>query len=111
MWCLLNGTAPDAVNQNIYNTSGGTWTAGSNPVLSEWTNTKFAQPTGDDYTTDVLVHGLEITNGIVNVNIQPPVYIKDDGTVLTANNAWTLHVVYNYNCTLGFSRGTADLIF
>ena len=108
IWSLLNGTAPDAVNQNILTSSGGTWSAGSNPQLSIWTNSKFAQPSGDDYTADVLVHGLEITNGIVNVQIIPPPYT---GVSAGVANAWTLHVIYNYNCTLGFSRGTADLIF
>jgi len=113
IWCLLNGTAPDAVNQNVLTSSSGSWSAVSNPALSEWVNSKFAQPSGSDYEADVLVHGLEITNGIVNVNIQPPVYVQDDGSTVLTNtqNAWTLHVIYNYNCTLGFSRGTADLIF
>lgn len=112
IWCLLNGTAPDAVNQNVYTSSAGSWSAASNPALSEWVNSKFAQPSGSDYEADVLIHGMEITNGIVNVNITPPPYIGDDNsTVVTASKAWTLHVVYSYNCTLGFSRGTADLIF
>ena len=108
MWSLLNGTAPDAVNQNILTSSGGSWNSSANPQLSIWTNSKFAQPSGSDYEADVLVHGLEITNGIVNVQVIPPVYA---GVSAGTANAWTLHVVYNYNCTLGFSRGTADLIF
>jgi hypothetical protein len=40
------------------------------------------------------------TNGIVNLNITFP----DAGT-------YNVHVVYVYNCTLGFSKGSAELIF
>jgi len=108
MWNLLNGTSPSAVNQNVLTSSGGVWTAGSNPQLSQWEMAPFAQPSGSDYEADVLVHGLEITNGIVNVSITPPPL---SGVSVGTANAWTLHVVYNYNCALGFSRGTADLIF
>jgi hypothetical protein len=108
IWNLLNGTAPSAVNQNVLTSAGGTWTLGSNPQLSQWTVAEFAQPTGADYEADMLVHGMEITNGIVNVQITPPPVAGQAGGVA---NAWTLHVAYVYNCTVGFSRGTADLIF
>ena len=108
MWNLLNGTAPSAVNQNVLTSAGGAWTAGANPQLSQWEMAPFAQPSGSDYEADVLVHGLEITNGIVNVSITPP---PRSGVSAGVANAWTLHVIYNYNCVLGFSRGTADLIF
>ena len=40
------------------------------------------------------------TNGIVNLNVTFP----DGGT-------YDVHVVYIYNCTLGFSKGSAELIF
>jgi hypothetical protein len=108
MWNLLNGTSPSAANQNVLTSSGGTWTLSTNPQLSQWTVAEFAQPTGNDYESDVLVHGLEITNGIVNVQITPPPISGVSGGTA---NAWTLHVSYTYNCTVGFSRGTADLIF
>jgi hypothetical protein len=108
IWNLLNGTAPSAVNQNVLSSAGGTWTLAANPQLSQWTTCEFAQPTGNDYEADVLVHGLEITNGIVNVLVTPAVISGVAGGVA---NSWTLHVTYIYNCTVGFSRGTADLIF
>lgn len=108
MWNLLNGTAPSAVNQNALTSAAGAWSVATNPTLAQWTMASFSQPSGSDYEADVLVHGLEITNGIVNVSITPP---PMTGVAANVPNAWTLHVVYNYNCTLGFSRGTADLIF
>ena len=108
IWNLLNGTSPSAVNQNVLTSAAGVWTLGTNPQLSQWTEAPFAQPTGNDYDTAVLVHGMEITNGIANVLLTPPIISGLAGGV---SNAWTLHVTYVYNCTLGFSRGTADLIF
>jgi hypothetical protein len=106
IWNLLNGTSPSAVNQNVLTSAGGVWSLSSNPQLSQWTTCEFAQPTGSDYEADMLVHGLEITNGIVNVQVTPP-----PSATAGVANAWTLHVTYVYGCTLGFSRGTADLIF
>jgi hypothetical protein len=108
MWNLLNGTSPSAVNQNVLTSAGGVWTLSANPQLSQWTEAPFSQPTGSDYEASVLVHGLEITNGIVNVLVTPPAI---SGVSAGTQNAWTLHVAYVYNATLGFSRGTADLIF
>jgi hypothetical protein len=102
MWNLLDGTAPAAVNQSALAVAGGVWT--STPVLSEWAELPFGQPSGSDYEADILVHGKEITNGIVNLNIVPP-------AAVAAPNGWTLHVVYIYNSTLVFSRGTAELSF
>jgi hypothetical protein len=101
MWNLLDGTAPAAVNQSALSVTGAAWT--SVPVLSEWCELPFGQPSGSDYEADILVHGKEITNGIVNMNITPPQAV--------GASSWTLHVVYVYNSTLVFSRGTAELSF
>jgi len=98
IWNLLDGTAPAAVNHSLLEASGGVWI--SSPVLSKWAELPFAQPSGSDYEADILVHGKEITNGIVNLNITTP-----------DASAYTLHVVYVYNCTLAMSKGSADLVF
>jgi hypothetical protein len=102
MWNLLDGTAPAAVNQSALAVAGGVWT--STPVLSEWAELPFGQPSGSDYEADILVHGKEITNGIVNLTVTPP-------AAVAAPLGWTLHIVYVYNATLVFSRGTAELSF
>ena len=98
IWNLLDGTAPSAVEQSELTAGAGTWT--SSPVLSQWAELPFAQPTGNDYDGEVLVHGKSIDSGIVNLNITTP-----------DASAYTLHAVYVYNCTLMFSQGSADLIF
>ena len=98
MWNLLDGTSPAAVDQSVLNPSSTGWTSSS--ALSQWVDLPFCQPTGSDYEADVLVHGKEITNGIVNLNVTFP----DNGT-------YDVHVVYVYNCVAGFSKGSCELIF
>ena len=101
MWNVLDGTARSAAEQSaLAAVGGGGGAMTSTPVLSEWTELPFAQPTGNDYDGEILVHGKQITNGIVNLQVQTP-----------SADAYTLHVVYVYNCTLSFSKGSADLIF
>jgi hypothetical protein len=102
MWNLLDGTAPASVNQSALAVDASGWV--STPVLSEWVELPFGQPSGSDYAADILVHGKEITNGIVNMTVTPPQGV-------TSALGWTLHVVYVYNCSLVFSRGTAELQF
>jgi len=98
LWNLIDGTAPAAVNSSKLATGAGAWT--STPVLSSWCELPFANPTGDDYSADVYTHGKEILNGVANLQIALP----------TAE-AYTLHVQYIYNASIGFSRGSADIIF
>ena len=99
IWNLLDGTAPAAVNQSALNGTGTAWT--STPVLSQWVELPFCQPSGSDYEADIYIHGKEITNGIVNMQVVTPDPTK----------SYTMHIVYVYNCSLAFSRGTADLVF
>lgn len=101
IWNLLDGTAPAAVNQSALAVAGGVWT--STPVLSEWCELPFGQPSGSDYEADILSSGKEITNGIVNMEVVVPAGGGAAG--------WTLHIVYVYNSTLVFSRGTAEFTF
>lgn len=101
IWNLLDGTAPAAVNQSVLAAAGGGGGAmTSSGALSEWCELPMSQATGRDYEADVLVHGKEIRNGLVNLQITPP-----------SADAYTLHVTYVYNSTLSFSRGSCDLVF
>lgn len=103
IWNLLDGTAPSAVSQALLtpSTPAGSW-ATPTSSLSEWVELPFSQPSGSDYEADILVHGKMITNGIVNLQVTPP---------FANASGFTLHVIYVYNCTLGFSKGSCDLIF
>ena len=105
MWNLLDGTAPAAVDQSVLS-SPGAGALTSTGRLSEWVELPFAQPTGNDYDGEVLVHGKQITNGIVNLQITPP-----PSATGAATDIYTLHVAYVYNCTASFAKGSCDLVF
>ncbi len=101
IWNLLDGTARSAAEHSRLAAAGGGGGAMvSTPALSEWAELPFAQPTGNDYDGEVLVHGKEITNGIVNLQVTTPDAL-----------AYTLHIAYVYNCTASFSKGSCDLVF
>ena len=100
MWNLLDGTKPAAADSVTVSQP----VAGAGFVdksgLSQYVLLPFAQPSGSDFAQDLLTHGKEITNGIVNLQVTMP-----------DAQQYTLHVVYNYACTVSFSRGSAELIF
>jgi len=104
MWNLLDGTAPAAVDYSVLTRPGGGAAISSEDYLQQWVELPFAQPTGNDYDGEVLVHGKEITNGIVNLTVSAPA--PTSGT-----DTYTLHVAYIYNASVSFSRGSADLVF
>lgn len=105
IWNLLDGTAPAAVNQSVLAVTGGAFV--SSAGLSKWAELPFAMPSGTDYEADVLRHGKQITNGIVNLIVTPPALEASDSTT----TGWTLNVAYVYNATASFSKGSCDLIF
>ena len=99
IWNLLDGTAPAAVNQSQLALPAVPGVLTATGKLSEWCELPFSQPTGRDYSADVLVHGMEVKTGLVNLQITPP-----------TNEAYTLNVVYVFGSTLSFSRGSCDVL-
>ena len=97
---LLDSTAPAAVNASALSQPVNPGPFVSEPILNQWVELPFGQPTGNDYSTEVLSEGKEVTNGIVNLQLRAP----------TAD-AYTLRVVYVYNATLVFSKGSAEFLF
>jgi hypothetical protein len=95
---LIDGTKPSVVSTNAITMGGVTPTSSS--VVSQYVNLPFGNPTGDDYSAEVLTHGKPILNGLVNLQITPP----------TAD-PYTLHVQYIYNSTLVFSKSSAEFRF
>jgi len=99
IWNLLDGTAPAAVNQSELALPAVPGVLVATGKLSEWCELPFSQPTGRDYGADILVHGMEVKTGLINLQITPP-----------TNEAYTLNVVYVFGSTLSFSRGSADVL-
>ena len=95
---LIDGTKPVAVSTNAITMGGAVPTSSS--VTSSYVMLPFGNPTGDDYSAEVLTHGKAILNGLVNLQITPP----------TAD-PYTLHVQYIYNSTLVFSKSSAEFRF
>lgn len=104
---LIDSTKPSAVEQSVLAqpTVAGLMT--SSAALSRWVSLPMGQKSGADYSDDVLAHGKEITNGIVNLEVTLP-----DATASAGSDSiYELHVVYNYNAALNFARGTAEYVF
>jgi hypothetical protein len=107
IWNLIDGTAPNVVDTLDLVQPGAVAGAITQVAAkSEWVSLPFAQRTGDDYEAEVLTHGKEITNGIVNLTVSLP-----DAGVVSGASKYRLHAVYVYNSALNFSRGTADYFF
>jgi hypothetical protein len=95
---LIDGTKPPVVSTNVITMGAATPTSQS--VLSEYVMLPFGNPTGDDYSAEVLTHGKAILNGLVNLQITTP-----------SAAPYTLHVQYIYNSTLVFSKSSAEFRF
>lgn len=95
---LLDGTKPPYVSTNLLNMATTPPTVSS--VSSQYVVLPFGNPTGNDYEAEVLTHGKEIRNGLVNIQIQMPDALP-----------YTLHVQYIYNATLVFSKSSCEYRF
>jgi hypothetical protein len=71
------------------------------PVNSTWLSVPFAQIFEQISATHTMVHGLPISNAVVNMSL----------TVPDPAASHTLHVVYVYNSVLFVSRGNAEYVF
>ena len=96
---LLDGTKPPYVSTNLLSLSA-TPAPAPGSVSSQYVVLPFGNPTGNDYEAEVLTHGKEIRNGLVNIQIQMPDALP-----------YTLHVQYIYNATLVFSKSSCEYRF
>jgi len=95
---LIDGTKPTTVSTGAI-TMGGQFPT-SQSAVSQYVNLPFGNPTGDDYSAEVLTHGKPILNGLVNLQITAPAAVP-----------YVLHVQYIYNATLVFSKSSAEFRF
>lgn len=94
---LINDTKAPVVDNAVLSSAN----VASTSAVSYWVELPFAQTDKDEDSHHTLVHGKPITNGIINLQIQPP----------SSQTDWVLNVSYVYNATLLFSQGTADYVF
>lgn len=98
LWNLVNGNKAPVVDSITTSTAAPPV---QSAFLAQWVSLPFAQTLMPDETNKILVHGLAIQNGIVQLDIVPP----QDSVV------YTLNVSYVYNSTLLLSQGTAEYLF
>ena len=98
-WNLIDGTAPNSVDSvALAPVAGGGFTA--SPASCSWCVLPFSQPTHNDYEANIMVSGLRITNGSVQLQVITP----------DPNKQYTLHAVPILNCAVAYSRGSATLL-
>ena len=97
-WNLIDGTSPNSVDSVSF-VAGATGVAAV-PATAKWCFLPFSQPTHNDYDATIMVSGLRITNGSVQLQIVTPDPTK----------SYTLHAVPVLNAALAYSRGSASLL-
>ena len=113
-WNLIDGTSPNIVDGSYLQgvapvAPATTGTITSYGTGSQWVLLPFSQPTHNDYEADIMVSGLRITNGSVQLQLVAP-YLATQPTGLAAANFWTVHVVPILNSAIAYSRGSATLL-
>jgi hypothetical protein len=75
----------------------------------QWVTAPFAQTYDVADSSDfMLVEGLAVTNGIVNIAFQIPAAYQ---AVATGVSDWKLHLSYIYNASAVFSQSSCELVF
>ena len=99
LWNLVNGKSSPYVNGLTVSYSGGYATA---TEQYGWVTLPFAQTyDAPDSSSFMLVEGLNVTNGIVNIAFSTP----------TASANWKLHLSYIYNASAVFSQSSCEFVF
>jgi hypothetical protein len=97
-WNLIDGTSPNSVDSvSFYGLTSG---VGASPATAKWCFLPFSQPSHNDYEATIMVSGLRITNGSVQLQVVSPDPTK----------TYTLHAVPVLNAALAYSRGAASLL-
>lgn len=101
LWNLVNGKFSPRVAGLTIGYAGGYNTT---PESYGWVTLPLAQTFDSPETSSyMLVEGLQVTNGIVNIQFSLP--------FADATNDWVLHLSYVYASTLVFSQNTSEFAF
>jgi len=99
LWNLVNGKSSPYVNGLTVSYSGGYSTA---TEQYGWATLPFAQTYDNaDSSSFMLVEGLNVTNGIVNIAFSTP----------TASANYKLNLSYIYNASAVFSQSSCEFVF
>lgn len=102
IWNVMDGNAPSSVSGNNRTVAAGAWVTdpASLSTLSEYVNLPLSQPISNDHATEIQVHGMNISNGSITLNIVSPNPAK----------VYTVHIVPVLRGALSYSRGSANIL-
>jgi hypothetical protein len=106
LWNLINAKHSSVLTYAYFTGTSGSSTLTAATASSSWLTLPFAA-TYDcaDSSHFMLVEGLNVTNGIVNIQFQPP--LAASGTITD----YVLHLSYIYNASAVFSQSSCELVF
>jgi hypothetical protein len=101
LWNCVSSDVQSEVPGVALTLPGGGVVGLANPSEVTWLEVPFAQVMEQISATHTLVHGLPVSNAVINMSLTVPV----------PANSYTLHVVYVYNSALFMSRGNCEYVF
>ena len=110
LWNLINAKHSPYFAYTYLTSTASSSTVGTGSYNSSWVTCPFAATfEAADTSSFMLVEGLNVTNGIVNIQFQPPTTLT--GSVSGTQTDYTLHLSYVYNASAVFSQSSCELVF
>ena len=101
MWNCVSSDVQSEVPGVALSLPGGGVVGLGNPTQVTWLEVPFGQVMEQISATHTLVHGLPVSNAVINMTL----------TVPNPANSYTLHCCYVYNSALFLSRGNCEFVF
>jgi len=107
LWNLINAKHSPNFTYSYFTGTSGSSTLTAATATSQWVTLPFAATyDAADSSHFMLVEGLNVTNGIVNIQFQPPLAV---GTSTISD--YVVHLSYIYNASAVFSQSSCELVF
>lgn len=102
LWNLINGKHSPSFTYSYFTGNSGSTALTSATATAQYVTCPFAATFDSPETsTFVLVEGLNVTNGIVNIAFSTP----------SSKTDWVLHLSYIYNASAVFSQSSCEIVF
>lgn len=99
-WNLVSTETPSQLSCTALAAAGAGSPLTITPVLANWVEIPFSQVFEQLSGSHMYVSGMQIQNAVVNASLTLP-----------DTDAYTLHVMYAYNCVLMVQGGSAEYVF
>jgi hypothetical protein len=102
LWNLINAKHSPQFTYSYFTGNSGSTALTAATATSQYVTCPFAATfDAPETSTFVLVEGLNVTNGIVNIQFSAP----------STKTDWTLHLSYIYNASCVFSQSSCEVVF